>query len=135
MLLIDPSVIYKGGDRVFIYVNQRPINYVKSELKDLVTCIRDKYREAIGLSQSNKKNPFMYVDIQIQPDEYDGKINNKVVETSVNPVLLAVNIEPNKTIIYFHDKELIYNLVKQMLNKAYPSSLDALFSKQTPSDM
>lgn len=120
---------------MFIYVNQRPINYVKSELKDLVTCIRDKYREAIGLSQSNKKNPFMYVDIQIQPDEYDGKINNKVVETSVNPVLLAVNIEPNKTIIYFHDKELIYNLVKQMLNKAYPSSLDALFSKQTPSDM
>lgn len=122
---------------MFIYVNQRPINYVKSELKDLVACIRDKYREAIGLNQTNKKNPFMYVDIQVQPDEYDGtKMKYKaVVEISANPILLAVNVEPNKTIIYFHNKDLIYNLVKQMLNKAYPSTLDALFSKQTPSDM
>lgn len=77
--LVDPSVVYKGGDRVFIYVNQRPINYVKSELKDLVTCIKDKHREAIGLGESNKKNPFMYVDIQIQPDEYDGKIWYKIM--------------------------------------------------------
>ncbi|KAG1121760.1 hypothetical protein G6F42_012115 [Rhizopus arrhizus] len=108
----DPSVIYKGGDRVFIYVNQRPINYVKSELKEVVTSARDKYREAIGLSESNKKNPFVYMDIQIPPDEYD------------------VNIEPNKTIIYFHHKELIYNLVQQMLNKAYPSTIDVYFNKQ-----
>ncbi|KAL9537541.1 hypothetical protein MBANPS3_011687 [Mucor bainieri] len=113
----DPSIVYKGGDRVFIYVNQRPINYVKSELKELVACIRDKYREAIGLSENNKKNPFMYVDIQIQPDEYD------------------VNIEPNKTAIYFHDKQLIHNLVKQMVNKAYPSTLDAMFNRQTQSEM
>ncbi|KAF1798077.1 hypothetical protein FB192DRAFT_1289074, partial [Mucor lusitanicus] len=88
----DPSVVYKGGDRVFIYVNQRPINYVKSELKDLVTCIKDKHREAIGLGE--------------------------------------INIEPNKTTIFFQNKQLIYDLVKQMLNKAYPSTLDALFSKQ-----
>ncbi|KAK4509202.1 Ubiquitin conjugation factor E4 [Mucor velutinosus] len=113
----DPSVIYKGGDRVFIYVNQRPINYVKSELKELVTWIRDKYREAIGLSENNKKNPFIYMDIQLQPEEYD------------------VNIEPNKTTIYFHNKQLICGLVKRMLNKAYPSTLDALFNKQAQSEI
>lgn len=70
---VDPSVVYKGGDRVFIYVNQRPINYVKSEMKELVTTIRNRYREIIGLNENNKKNPFMYVDIQIAPNEYDGK--------------------------------------------------------------
>ncbi|GAN04767.1 conserved hypothetical protein [Mucor ambiguus] len=130
----DPSVVYKGGDRVFIYVNQRPINYVKSELKEIVTCIRDKYREVIGLSENNKKNPFMYVDIQIKPDEYDGKLKSRVVDLSIN-VLLAVNVEPNKTTVYFHDKQSIYDLVKQMISKAYPSTLEAFFNKQTQSEI
>lgn len=42
-------------------------------MKELVNTIRNRYREVIGLSENNKKNPFMYVDIQIAPDEYDGK--------------------------------------------------------------
>lgn len=85
----DPSVIYKGGDRVFIYVNQRPINYVKSELKEVVTSARDKYREAIGLSESNKKNPFVYMDIQIPPDEYDGKMKRKAMKIPANPCICS----------------------------------------------
>ncbi|ORE04382.1 hypothetical protein BCV72DRAFT_211457 [Rhizopus microsporus var. microsporus] len=50
---LDPSVILKGNDRVFFYVNQRPIHYVKSELKELVTTIRTRYREVVGLSEVN----------------------------------------------------------------------------------
>lgn len=75
MTSIDPSVIYKGGDRVFVYVNQRPINYVKSGLKELVSTIRNRYRQCLGLSDTfNKKNPFIYLDIQLEPNEYDGKL-------------------------------------------------------------
>jgi DNA mismatch repair ATPase MutL len=71
----DPTVILKSIDRIYIYVNQRPINYVKSELKQLVHTIRNKYIETIGLNESsmNKKNPFIYIDIQLPPNEYDGK--------------------------------------------------------------
>lgn len=63
----------KGTEHVFFYCNQRPINYVKSELKDIVTSIRTRYKGAIGLAaDNNKKLPFMYIDIQIPPSEYDG---------------------------------------------------------------
>ncbi|KAI8645587.1 hypothetical protein BD408DRAFT_382102 [Parasitella parasitica] len=108
----DPSVVYKGGDRVFIYVNQRPINYIKSDMKELVASVRNRYREVIGLSENNRKNPFMYIDIQLPPDQYD------------------VNIDPNKTTIYFHNKQLIYNLIDKILDTAYPNKIDSFFIKQ-----
>ncbi|KAG1174199.1 hypothetical protein G6F70_004039 [Rhizopus microsporus] len=78
MLERYPSVILKGNDHVFFYVNQRPIHYVKSELKELVTTIRTRYREVVGLSEavSSKKTPFIYIDIQLPPDEIDGKIES-----------------------------------------------------------
>ncbi|CAO3636762.1 unnamed protein product [Mucor hiemalis] len=100
----DPSAMLKGPDRVFIYVNDRPINYVKSELKDLVTLIRTRYRDTIGLTENtSKKTPFIYLNIRISPDEYD------------------VNIEPNKTTILFHNKTLIYDLIEsKVLNEVYP---------------
>lgn len=63
----------KGPECVFFYCNQRPINYVKSEMKDIVTNIRNRYKEVIGLAvDNNKKTPFIYIDIQIPPCEYDG---------------------------------------------------------------
>lgn len=66
----------KGPDRVFIYVNDRPINYVKSELKDLVTLIRNRYRDALGLTENtSKKTPFIYLNIRLSPDQYDGKVH------------------------------------------------------------
>lgn len=69
---IDPNVIYKD-DRIFAYVNQRPISYVQSELKDVIALIKNRYRQALGLSDNNKrKNPFIYLDIQLSPNEYDG---------------------------------------------------------------
>ncbi|MBM6386958.1 MAG: hypothetical protein JSY10_23645 [Paenibacillus sp.] len=69
----DPSIILKGPERIYFYVNQRPINYVKSELKEIVTLIRNRYREAIGLTENtSKKTPFIYIDIQLPPNEFDG---------------------------------------------------------------
>ncbi|KAG1473652.1 hypothetical protein G6F56_000833 [Rhizopus delemar] len=107
----DPSVILKGGDRIFFYVNQRPINYVKSELKDLVTTIRNRYREYLGLGEavSAKKTPFVYVHIQLSPDTFD------------------VNVEPNKTAILFHDKQKVINIIESLLEKLYPTKIDSFF--------
>ncbi|KAI7898388.1 DNA mismatch repair protein [Cokeromyces recurvatus] len=110
----DPSVILKE-DRIFVYVNQRPINYVKSELKYAISMIRDRYRQAIGLSSeiTRRKNPFIYLDIQIAPNEYD------------------VNIEPNKTTILLHNKQLVYNLIERILNEAYPANTDFFSLRQS----
>lgn len=72
-ICLDPSIVLKGPENVFFYCNQRPINYVKSELKDIVSNIRVRYKDAIGLNvDNNQKIPFIYVDIQIPPSEYDG---------------------------------------------------------------
>ncbi|KAG1031395.1 hypothetical protein G6F26_000033 [Rhizopus arrhizus] len=114
----DPSVILKGGERVFFYVNQRPIHYVKSELKELVTTIRNRYRESLGISEavSAKKTPFIYIHIQLSPDEFD------------------VNVEPNKTTILFHNKQRIINLIESLLDKLYPSKADVFFRQPLASN-
>lgn len=115
VFLTDPSVILKGPDRIYIYANQRPINYVKSELKELVSTIKSRYYDCIGLSQnnSNKKPPFMYIDVQLPPNEYD------------------VNLEPNKTTVLFHNKQRVINLIeKQVLDKLYPSKSTQFFTGQ-----
>ncbi|GAA5801706.1 hypothetical protein HPULCUR_007157 [Helicostylum pulchrum] len=108
----DPSIILKGPERIYFYVNQRPIDYAKSELKEIVTSIRNRYREAIGLTENtSKKTPFIYIDIQLPPNEFD------------------VNIEPNKTTVLFHNKELVFNLVKNILDTIYPNKIDHFFTK------
>lgn len=76
----DPSIVLRGTENVFFYCNQRPINYVKSELKEIVSNIRIRYKDSIGLSDdSNRKLPFIYVDIQIPPSEYDGTKSNSIL--------------------------------------------------------
>lgn len=115
----DPSITLKGGpDRIYIYVNDRPINYIKSELKELVHTIRMRYRDTIGLNENtSKKIPFIYINIKLSPHEYD------------------VNIEPNKTTILFHQKQLIYNLIHtKILDKIYPLKVDAFFQKTSKED-
>ncbi|KAI9468904.1 MAG: hypothetical protein EXX96DRAFT_589667 [Benjaminiella poitrasii] len=110
----DPSVVLKE-DCVFVYANQRPINYTKSELKNVIALIRDRYRQMIGLDANvtKRKNPFIYLDIQIVPNEYD------------------VNIEPNKTTILFHDKQCIFNLVEKIINQVYNTTNQFFFSRNT----
>jgi DNA mismatch repair ATPase MutL len=110
-------------------VNQRPINYVKSELKDLVSTIRNRYRQCLGLSDTyNKKNPFIYLNIQLEPNEYDGKQYNAlgVYYRDLLTTSFIVNIEPNKTTVFFHNKQLVYNLVEKIVDKTYPSKATQL---------
>lgn len=41
----------------------------------MVTLIRNRYREAIGLTENtSKKTPFIYIDIQLPPNEFDGML-------------------------------------------------------------
>ncbi|MBM6386957.1 MAG: hypothetical protein JSY10_23640 [Paenibacillus sp.] len=40
-----------------------------------------------------------------------------------------VNIEPNKTTILFHNKELVFNLVQNILDTIYPNKIDQFFTK------
>ncbi|KAI9261761.1 hypothetical protein BY458DRAFT_515851 [Sporodiniella umbellata] len=107
----DPTIMLKN-DRIFFYVNQRPINYAKSDLKGLVTTIKNRYKECLGLHEV-KKTPFIYVHIQLPPDTYD------------------VNVEPNKTVILFHDKQKVVSLAESMIEKIYPSRIDSFFRPVT----
>lgn len=47
--------------------------------------------------------------------------------------ICIVNIEPNKATIYFHNKQLIYNLVDKVVDTIYPTKIDAFFNKQNQS--
>ncbi|KAI8328361.1 hypothetical protein BC941DRAFT_385530 [Chlamydoabsidia padenii] len=98
----DPSHIFKG-DRVFIYVDKRPINYAKSELKELVTMVRKRYKQTLGLEDDGKKIPFMYIDIKTGYGDYD------------------VNIEPDKSVVMLHGKTRILDLMQRLLDQTYGS--------------
>ncbi|KAI8393440.1 histidine kinase-like ATPase [Radiomyces spectabilis] len=109
----DPTSIYRG-DRVFIYVNGRPINYLKSELKDLVVMFRKRYRDVTGaVDVPVKKTPFMYMDIHVPTDEYD------------------VNVEPSKSAIMFHNKQRLLNTFEKLLDDVYGSAMDRFFHART----
>lgn len=45
----DPSIVSKG-DRIYVFVNKRPINYARSELKEMVSIVRKRYQQAAGSS-------------------------------------------------------------------------------------
>ncbi|ORZ09196.1 hypothetical protein BCR42DRAFT_423934 [Absidia repens] len=98
----DPSQIFKG-ERVFIYVDKRPINYAKSDLKELVSMVRQRYKKALGLEDDSKKIPFMYIDIQSSFGGYD------------------VNIEPDKSVVMFVGKDRLMNVMQELLDQIYGS--------------
>lgn len=97
----------------------------------MVTLIRNRYRETIGLTETTiKKTPFIYIDIQLPPNKYDGKFKIlKLCMQVLTSFFLIVNIEPNKTTILFHEKERVFNLVQKILDTVYPNKVDQFFSK------
>ncbi|KAG0178883.1 ATP-binding mismatch repair protein [Apophysomyces sp. BC1034] len=105
----DLATVYKG-DRVFVFVNNRAINYTKSELKEMVAMVRKRCKEAFALEDSSKKTPFMYIHIKVKPDQYD------------------VNIEPNKNAVLFHRKQSILNMVEMVLDRIYGSNSERFFN-------
>ncbi|CAO3600192.1 unnamed protein product [Absidia cylindrospora] len=98
----DPSQIFKG-EHVFIYVDKRPINYAKSDLKELVSMVRQRYKKVLGLEDDSKKIPFMYIDIQSSFGGYD------------------VNIEPDKSVVMFVGKDRLMNVMQELLDQIYGS--------------
>ncbi|CEG73722.1 hypothetical protein RMATCC62417_09050 [Rhizopus microsporus] len=123
----DPSVILKGNDRVFFYVNQRPIHYVKSELKELVTTIRTRYREVVGLSEVLKRLPSFISIFNCLQMKLMASIHTTV--TAVILTFILVNIEPNKTAVLFHNKQRVINHVESILEKIYPSRIESFFQQ------
>ncbi|CAO3644938.1 unnamed protein product [Cunninghamella blakesleeana] len=111
----DPNVIFKN-DNVFVYVNQRPISYYKSNLKELIAMVRQRYKQVLGLSSvDNTKSPFMYIDIQSSLGTYD------------------VNIEPDKTIVMFLNKQKILDAMEQLLDQFYGSFFNNTLSHNVES--
>ncbi|ORZ01287.1 hypothetical protein BCR43DRAFT_486696, partial [Syncephalastrum racemosum] len=115
----DPSVVYRG-DRLFIHVNRRPIQYTKSDLKDIVTLLRRRYRRAVGLlDEFSKKIPFAYINICIDPSQYD------------------VNVEPTKAAVLFQNPRQIVDLFEELMDQTYGSETQDFFglSKTTSAQM
>lgn len=44
--------------------------------------------------------------------------------------MIIVNVDPSKSTILFHNKQLVYNLVEKVLDHAYPSKIDTFFKPQ-----
>ncbi|KAI8967090.1 hypothetical protein BDF20DRAFT_250617 [Mycotypha africana] len=81
----DPNVTLKQ-DLIFVYVNQRPIHHAQSELTDVISLIKTRYKQHLGLEKGlTKKSPFIYLDIQLSPAQYDGKIEYDLEKRGMRP--------------------------------------------------
>ena len=41
-IYIDPDIVYRG-ERVHVYINRRPVNYSKCDIKELVSLARKRF--------------------------------------------------------------------------------------------
>jgi lipocalin len=46
----DPSIVCKG-DHVYVYINSRPIQTSKSDLKELVSLVKQRYRLGLEVEE------------------------------------------------------------------------------------
>ncbi|CAO3679707.1 unnamed protein product [Umbelopsis ramanniana] len=95
----DPIVVCKG-DHVYIYINSRPIQASKSDLKELLTLVRQKFQNASD-EDNSRKTPFIMLNICLPPNQYD------------------VNVEPSKNAVLLHQKQRVLNLVESLLDRTY----------------
>ncbi|KAI8137717.1 hypothetical protein BJV82DRAFT_566140 [Fennellomyces sp. T-0311] len=103
----DPAVVYRG-EHVHVNVNQRPVSYPRCELKEAVALVRKKYNP----DESSRKTPFMYINIQLDGDQFD------------------VNVEPNKSAVLFHHKQQVLDLFEALVCQVYISPPDGLIGNQ-----
>ncbi|RUP45857.1 hypothetical protein BC936DRAFT_147655 [Jimgerdemannia flammicorona] len=92
------------GDRVFIYVNDRPVSFARGEMKQVVAMVREKYGEVVGGRGDEvtpRKTPFIFLNFKIPPSSYD------------------VNVEPSKNTVLFHYPQRILDAVEKLLDRAY----------------
>ncbi|KAG2226723.1 hypothetical protein INT45_001070, partial [Circinella minor] len=99
-----PDIVYRG-ERIHVYINKRPVNYSKCDLKELVSLARKRFNDDVP----PRKIPFIYISIQLQGDQLD------------------VNIEPNKMAVMLHHKQDVLDLFEKLINQIYGSPMERLF--------
>lgn len=100
-----PSTAQARADRIFIYVNRRPV-----QDKMILSAVRDAYRGRI----LGKEFPQAVLFISIAPDEID------------------VNVHPAKTEIRFQDESRIFRAVRRAVIQALESAPSPIPPVQTP---
>ncbi|RUS14391.1 hypothetical protein BC937DRAFT_93901, partial [Endogone sp. FLAS-F59071] len=112
----NPTVACRG-DRVFVYVNDRPVSYSRGEMKRVVAMVRDKYAEAVERRGDEiirlktivsfappaipRKTPFTFLNFKIPPSSYD------------------VNVEPSKNVVLLHHPQRILDVAERLLERVY----------------
>ncbi|ORX62231.1 hypothetical protein DM01DRAFT_1298847 [Hesseltinella vesiculosa] len=113
----DPTCVLSFTDRAFLYINQRPINYAKSDLREITTMVKRRYKQALRMEEDeSRKAPFFYLDIQTSSLEFD------------------VNVEPDKSVVFIHHKERLLAMVSRLLDEVYGSFFTLPASQPTSRD-
>lgn len=99
-ILGDPSTAQARPDRIYLYVNRRPV-----QDKTMLSAVREAYRGRI----LGKEYPQAVIFLEIPADEVD------------------VNVHPAKTEVRFQDESLIFRCIrKAVLTNLEPKSCDAM---------
>ncbi|XP_076346262.1 PMS1 protein homolog 1-like isoform X2 [Tachypleus tridentatus] len=85
-------------DRCFVAVNRRPVC-----LKEIDKLIRQHVCSSLGIENSKSRWPICFLSINVPPSKMD------------------VNVDPNKSTVLFHCKEVIIKLVTSVLESVYGS--------------
>ncbi|KAL1920062.1 uncharacterized protein VTP21DRAFT_1208 [Calcarisporiella thermophila] len=90
------------GERVYLYINGRPVAATRGEMKTVVTTVRETFFKMNDAAmEGSKKTPFMMLNFKLSPSQYD------------------VNIEPSKNAVLFHRPQTIFDALEQLLEKAW----------------
>ncbi|XP_013794397.1 PMS1 protein homolog 1-like [Limulus polyphemus] len=85
-------------DRCFVAVNRRPVH-----LKEIDKLIRQHICSSLGFENSKSRWPVCFLSIDAPPSKMD------------------VNIDPNKSTVLFHCKEVVSKLLTSLLESTYGS--------------
>lgn len=95
---------------MFFNVNSRPVSLQDKTVKNIVAAIKAKL--------SDNRFPFVFLNIKVPPEFIDGKLClsislmllfRKRIENFPHlcPWKKKVNVEPDKTVVFFHQPDLI----------------------------
>jgi DNA mismatch repair protein PMS1 len=97
------NVTRSANDRFFTYVNRRPV---------AIKCVQKLIRHIPGItsgvdegeSRSKARYPFVVLMFTLPPNSYD------------------VNVEPDKTVLLFHDEQQLVRVVSEIVQRLYPAT-------------
>lgn len=103
---IDQEKYFRSStDRIFFYVNKRPIQLSLMPIfKEILKIIKEKLSLSTGgkgFNSSNKRYPFVYLEVNVPSFSID------------------VNLEPSKTKVFFHYPKKIKDCVEKLTDEIY----------------